>query len=185
MKLTLNLASRPYLNRRALRLTYAVIGALLLVLLLAQLNFWLQSNRQETLLQTRIGDLEQELGIAESGINYTPEQFEALSQRIAFSNDLIQKESFRWTVLLDKLEGVMTDNARITAIKPEFKAGNLTLDGQCKSVADLRKLLDSLIASADFRDVYLLSQAEGTTKLASGLEQKHIVFRVRVQGVLK
>jgi len=184
MKLTLNLASRPYLNRRALQLTYAVVAALLLLLLLAQLNFWLQSHRQEEMLRTRVGELEQELGIAETGESYTPEQFEALAGRIAFSNGLIQKESFRWTSLLDKLEKVMTADARITSIRPEFKTGSMTLEGQCKTVAGLRALLDSLIGSDDFSDVYLLEQVEKAVE-ANGLKQMRIVFRIQVQGVLK
>lgn len=185
MKLTLNLASRPYLNRRSLLLTYAVITALLLLLLLAQLNFWWQSGRQQTLLQTRIGELEKSLGIGTAEAGYTPEEFDALAAKITFSNGLIQKESFRWTNLLNKLEAVMTANARIVAIRPDFKAGSMDLEGQCKTVADLRTLLDSLIGSADFSDAYLLEQSEREVDTGKGLKQKRIVFRIKVQGVLK
>jgi len=181
MKMNLNLASRPYLNRRKLYLAYAVLGAALLLILLAQLNYCLQVYNQTNLLQGRVAELEKSLGIS-GGEAISEEDFKKLLARIEFSNTVIDRESYRWTALLSQLEVLVPNNVRITQIHPNFSEGSIDLTGQAKTVADLRSLLDNMFKSAEFSDAYLLRQAEAEPGPG---QPKVIDFSLQVRGAIR
>lgn len=159
MKLTLNLASRSYLNRRALYAGYSVVGGVLLLLLvLLAVQGW-QAWRQGQRLDVRLAELESAFRRQQDADDFTPEAQARLMAQITFGNEVVGKDSFRWTALLDSLEKVIPRGARVATIQPDHKDGSLRLSGVAENLPKLQVVLDNLIASPDFNDVYLLSQS--------------------------
>jgi type IV pilus assembly protein PilN len=184
MRLTLNLSSRTYLNRRKLYLAYAVLGAVLVLILAAQLNYWFQVRNQRKLLLGRLAELEVSLGIStEEAISN--DDFKQLMEKISYSNSLISRANYRWTGLLGQLEKVIPAEVRITQIRPDFQKGTLALSGQAKSVKDLRNLLDGFFQSPDFSDAYLLRQAEVDSRIGTPGMPRLVEFNLIVRGVFK
>lgn len=186
MRSQLNLASQFYVNRRALYLLYAVGTAVALLILITQIHDLAQLQAQEELLNERIGELQQQLGLsAESAEKFTGEQLTQLLEQIEFSNKLIIKDSFQWTGLLGQLEAVLPHDVRIVDIRPEFKNSVLSLSAQAKTVEDMRAFIDRLNASADFSDVLLLSQNERPVDGQTKSEEVVVLFTLKVRGTLQ
>lgn len=186
MRSRLNLASQTYVNRRALYLFYAVSTAVVLLLLLTQFRYLTQLQKQENLLNQRIGELNQQLGIStDSAAGYSEDEFNQLLEQIDFSNKLIVKDSFQWTGLLGQFETVVPADVRITDIRPDFKTSMLNLTAQARTVADLRLFIDRLNDSEDFSEVLLLSQGDQVVKDSAKTENFLVLFTLRVKGVLQ
>lgn len=180
MKLNLNLATRPYLNRRALYTAYAVVAAVLTLLLALNLGAMFRSRGQSRQLEARLAEIDR-MAVAEqgSGGGFTPEAYQKLLKQIRFANEIIEQESFRWTVLLSRLEEDVPDGVGITGIRPDFKKKMLAVTGQAREVDDLRLLLDNLIASPHYDDVLLLQQ--GRVEARDG-NAGGITFSLSVRG---
>jgi type IV pilus assembly protein PilN len=186
MKLSLNLASRSYLNRRALYAFYAALIAVLVLLLMLNFGFFLRGQSQARQLKARLAEFDQELaGRQEVARDFNPAAYDRLLAEIAFANEILVKDGFRWTALLDRLEEVVPKKVIIRGIQPDYKGGSLSLPGQARRVADLRLFLDNLIHSPDFSDVYLLQQSRESTRGAKGgraPEEEGINFTIVVKG---
>lgn len=161
MKLTLNLATRPYVNRPLLYAIYAGIGTILLLLAgLNLLNGW-RSFEDTRRLRGRIAELEQRSALAVKGSSaYSAEGYVRLNRRIVFANELLEQDNVRWSLLFDRLETLMVDGVRIRGLQPDFKGHTVRLSGVASSVGVLRQFLSRLVAAPDFKRVYLLQQSE-------------------------
>lgn len=161
MKLTLNLAGRTYLNRRALRFAYGVV-ALLLLLVLGVLTYsYVRDYRQFAQVEQWLVELETRGGIERAPTRpaLSGSERERLLSEVDFANGILRMDGFRWTRLLDQLEGVLPETVGIQAIRPDYAQGSFSLTGQARDLDALRGLLDNLSASPEFSDVYLLQQA--------------------------
>lgn len=159
MKLTINLSTRTYLNRRALFGWYGFIGFCLLVLL--GFYFWsvYLGYSQKRILESRLGEISQKIEeLKTTDVDYSVAKAKALEQKIQQANGLLLRDSFRWTTLLGRLEEVVPEGAGVQSITPDFKDKSLRLVGLTRDVATLRSFIDSLLASTYFSDVYLLTQ---------------------------
>jgi type IV pilus assembly protein PilN len=183
MKLSLNLASRSYLNRRALYGCYTFLLSLLVLLLALNLAFYFRSQSQARHLKERLAEFDKELaGRQETAVDFSPAAYEEMLEEIAFANEILLKDSFRWTALLDRLEEVVPDKVIIRGIQPDYKNGSLNLTGEARRVEDLRHFLDNLIQSSNFSDVYLLQQARDAGKGRNDGGQGNIGFTLVVRG---
>ncbi len=179
MKFTLNLAGHTYLNRRALRFAYGVVGVVLLLLLGVLAYSYLQDYRQISQIEQWLAELEgRERGEAAPSrpVLSGPER-ERLLAEVDFANGILRMDGFRWTRLLDQLEGVLPERVGIQAIRPDYAKGSFSLTGQARDLDALRQLLDNLSASPEFSDVYLMQQARreipsGESLLGFSLEVK-------------
>jgi len=161
MKLTLNLASRTYLNRRALYGFYAVLSGLLVLVLAIGVGLIISSQAQVRQIREHLAELGREAASAEKteGSTFTPAAYEKVLDDIRFANEILAQDSFRWTALLNRLEEVVPETVAISGIVPDYKEKSLKLTGRSRGVGDLQQLLDNLIASTYFSDVYLLQQS--------------------------
>jgi type IV pilus assembly protein PilN len=161
MKLTLNLASRTYLDRRLLYGCYLVAAGLLVLLLAFGIGLHLRTRGQVKELRAHLAELEREtVAAAPAADSSVPAAaYEKLLQEIAFANELLAQDSFRWTTLLDHLEEVVPAQVAISGIQPDYKGKSLNLTGMAREVEDLQRFLDNLLASEHFGDVYLLQQS--------------------------
>jgi Tfp pilus assembly protein PilN len=141
---------------------------------------YLRAHARVGLLNERLGELERQLHVEKAPVprKMTPLEQEQLVADVEFANDVLKKDGFRWTFLLDRLEDVVPEQVYIRGIRPNYREGSFSLTGNARSVNDLRTFLDNLSGSADFNDVYLLQQARQENKAGGGL----IAFSLVVKG---
>jgi type IV pilus assembly protein PilN len=184
MKLNLNLASRRYLNRRALYGFYTVIIVVLILVLGLNLSLFFRGRSQARHLEARLAELEQQLsgqqGAAVKG--FSLQAYADLLDEIGFANDILLKDSFRWTRLLDWLEEVTPKRVLVSSIQPEFKDHSLKIVGQARSVDDLRNFIDNLIESPHFTEVYLYNQAKVLSGGSSRGKGGNISYSIDLKG---
>ncbi len=185
MLLQINLASRTYVNRRALYGSYAVVGGLLCLLLLFNIDFLLRLQAHGAKMTAQLAEVEATLldqgGRKDPAI--APEELKKRQKDVAFANEILMREGFRWTELLDRLEDVAVDGISIRALQPNFKEKSLSLSGVAREVRDLRRYIDRLIAESSFSEVYLLSQSTVKIKDNLGGEHQAIAFSIDLKGV--
>jgi type IV pilus assembly protein PilN len=169
MKLTINLATRRYLNLRLLNIWllagFILLGALLILKV-----------REVAYNQAELATIRRQSAVAESRPGeapVSPAQLNALAAKALFANALIARKSVNWLNLLDLLEEVVPNGVALSAIQPD-KGDLLKLGGVARNFADLRALLENMERSKNFSEVYLLSQSE--TKV--GLTQQGLSFSV-------
>ncbi|MBU5614857.1 PilN domain-containing protein [Geomonas azotofigens] len=157
MKLTINLATRRYVNLRQLN---AILAAsfVILVLLLVYLVREVANN------QVEINKIKSQSAAASSGpVGVAPvpaEQMKDLETKIAFANTLIDRKAMNWLELLDKLELVVPAGVALTQVEPSVQDQTLKLTGMALTFDNLRALLENMERSPNFSEVYLLGQSE-------------------------
>jgi len=110
-------------------------------------------------------------------------QFEQRREEVSFINRLLEKDGYRWTELLSQLEEHAFSGIVIKSIQPDFKARTLAISGYARELSHLRRFIDNLIESRDYREVYLLDQGVEKVKDRSGIEREAIAFNISlVQG---
>lgn len=181
MKLTLNLASRRYVNERALKLACLILTLLLLLLLLLQARTCLQSREQNLVYRADIEKLEQQLGVTIPK-RFTKEQIVVQQQGFARAKSFLQEDAFRWTALFDRMEGLLPKNVSIRSFSPNYKAGSLTINGVAKNLIDLQDLLDNLHADS-FAQVFLKSQNQIEVLDYQDNKMPALSFTILLEGV--
>jgi type IV pilus assembly protein PilN len=183
MNLNLNLASRAYVNRQALYLCYALLVALLVVLLLLLGGSYYRLHADNGRISDQLEEINRDLGFQGSATQeISSPAYQQLQERVSYANQLLVKDSFRWTELLDHLEEVVTDGVRIRSIQPDYRQGELKLIGVARGLGDLRSFLDRLITSPHFSDVFLLDQASVMVKDNLGQDHSSLTFTVDLKG---
>lgn len=181
MKLTLNLASRRYVNERALKWACLFLSFVLLLLLMVQAQTYLQSREQALKYKTTIEKLEQQLR-GKVPKRFTKEQIVAQQHDFSQAENLLRKDAFRWTALFDRLEDLLPENVSIRSFSPNYKEGSLVISGVAKNLIDLQDLLDNLHADS-FQQVFLRSQNQ--IEVVDYQEQKKtaLAFSILLEGV--
>lgn len=163
MKLSLNLASRVYVNRRSLMIFYVITTVLLLLLLGVNLSLTWRTRAETAKIGERIAELKSagaRVPVANAG--YSQQALEGLEKRTLFANNLLERDHFRWTELLDQLEESTPAGISIRGVQPDFKSSAVKISGVARSISELRRLLDRLAASPHFSRVLLFQQANIT-----------------------
>jgi type IV pilus assembly protein PilN len=123
MRITLNLATRPFVELRPLfarlRLAMAVLA-----LLAAGLSLWMhslnikaaQAQAQMAALQARTQRFEDERRHNEARMKQP--QNRAALDRSQFLNEVFARKSFSWTAVMMDLERVLPDGVQVTSIDP-------------------------------------------------------------------
>ena len=181
MKLSLNLATRSYLNRRAIYFSILGAAGFLFVLLAFNGYDYFRTRNRIVQLEERLTELEDK---EEKVRGTAPPKLGAQEQKqltadIEFANQTLKRDRFRWTSLLDRLEKLVPPGVAIRGISPDFKSGAINLTASAVDVKDLQTFIDNLIGSPDFHDVYLLQQARQEARTGSAL----LNFSVVVKGV--
>ena len=181
MKLTLNLASRSYVNERALSLSCLLICFVLTLLLIFQAHYVLQGQEQNRAYQTEINALEAKLG------SKLPKQFtkaQLAEQREIFNQaqDLLQRDAFRWTALFDRLENLLPTHVTLQNFNPNYQKGSLSITGVARQLGDLQQLLDNLHGDT-FEQVFLTSQSWVDVIDYSGNKRPALQFSIQLEGV--
>jgi type IV pilus assembly protein PilN len=133
MRITLNLATRPYADQgpalKRLRIGMAALAVVLIGLGLGLLHFHqsaLQMAAQEDALDQSIAKAEREQRDDQAQMQQ-PANAKVLTQA-EFLNQLFEEKAFSWTACMEDLERVLPAGVQVTAIEPaRSKDGRLTL----------------------------------------------------------
>lgn len=202
MKLTINLATKTYLNTRLLNVSVAV--ALVLLFLLSLMNVkTVASNAGEVKRLTSETVTLEGKGKEKSAVS--DKEYQALLARIKVANDIIEQKTFNWLLLLDNLESVVPDGVALTSVEPgkrseggqqkskpeehpasapgalESKGDGVKLSGVARNFTAVRAFMENLENSKFFTEVYLVSQSvfQGAEK------QKGITFSISCKANYK
>jgi Tfp pilus assembly protein PilN len=182
MKLTLNLADRSYVHKRTLYLFYAVVLAGMAICSAVQGGLLLRLHQQQEQVETHLRELLQSKAGRQPAAELEPRALQTLRQEVALANDILSRDSFRWTVMLDRLEEVVQDGITIRSLQPDYREGSLRLAASARGLPQLSSFLDRLLASGFFSDVYLLDQASTKVKDGAGIERPAIKFSLMLKG---
>jgi type IV pilus assembly protein PilN len=133
MKITLNLATRPYADQgpaiKRLR-----VGMAVLVVILAGLGWGLMHFHQSALkMKAQEDAVNQEIAkIRQEQLGYEAQMQQPANARVLqqaeFLNGLFDEKSFSWTAAMEDLERVLPTGVQVTAIEPSRgKDGRITL----------------------------------------------------------
>lgn len=184
MKLTLNLASRRYLNRNALNRACLVLLLLLCAALSYQIIGYLQGQKRMEQYRNNIAELEQQLQQlqGESPRHLTAARIEKQQREFEQAAAFLQHDAFRWTALFDRLETLLPAGVSIRSFKPNYKEKSLLLTGVAKRLSDLQTLLDTLLADS-FQQVFLQSQGLIDVGDGAGGKVKALSFSLKIEGL--
>jgi len=196
-----NLARRPFVNHRPVRRIALLLLAVALVLLLADL--WLYvgyaRSRRATAseldaIEAKIASEQQALAAAESTLDSAA--VDEQNGLVEFLNQRIAERTFGWSVLFDRLAGLLPADVRLVSLAPSFfepepaaavrpraraaaaAAGDtgqpprevrLALQGRARRSEAILDLVDALFADPAFADPDLSREAEQGGEVAFSL----------------
>lgn len=164
MKYTLNLATGTYVNHRRLYAIFTFFGLFLFGLLIVNGMSVIQDVSRTRELELRLEQLRVENQVESQKGEVSSAGLTAMAQRIETANELLVRDNYRWTTLLDQLEDHVADGISIRGLQPDYKTGILKLSGVAASVDDLRTFIDNLSQSDVFNHIYLREQRTEKTK---------------------
>jgi type IV pilus assembly protein PilN len=133
VKISINLATRPYADQGP-ALKRLRIGMAVLAVILAGLGYgWFHFHQQAMTVRAQQDDLDRQIAaIKREEAGYQTQMQQPANARVLtqaeFLNGLFDEKAFSWTAAMEDLERVMPAGVQVTAIQPERgKDGRLTL----------------------------------------------------------
>lgn len=171
--MSLNLAGKPFVNRRPVQRISALawIAGLALALLNGYL-YWDYLSGQgaaESGLEEVVSQLEEETALlARASEQLAGLEADELNEKIEFVNLRIQQRTFSWSRLFDVLAATLPDDVRLSSLAPRFGRSSrpgarrsrtppeegvrLEIRGQAKTSQALLEFVDRLFAHPAFED---------------------------------
>lgn len=175
MELQLNLARKPYLNRKKAGLWLLLACGLLGLLLAINLSYGYQNYQQMKVLDERFRELDaQAMTVQGAPVGFSPEAYSAALDEVAFANRIIAADQFRWTGLLDRLESLLPTDVSIRTLQPNYEKRTLQINAAARDVKAMNEFIDNLLTSDDFSQTFLKTHAE-TDGQQDGSSGKRVV----------
>lgn len=161
MEIRLNLARKPYLNRKRARVWLSLACGILGFLLALNLHYGYQNYQQMTALDERSRELEAQVSsIQGAPEGFSPAAYAAALDEVAFANLLIGADQFQWTRLLGRLETLLPADVSISTLQPNFETRSLQITAMASDVSAMTAFIDNLLKSDDLNQAYLLAHAD-------------------------
>jgi type IV pilus assembly protein PilN len=179
MRFTINLATRPYLDHRRVKL--ACIGALTLLTILL---VWNAGHICRNLIEMRrLGAESAAMNTRLSGrpAGVSEKDSARMTASIRFHNAIIERKSFNWLDLLDQVENATPEGIALASLVPEKRGAELKLEGRAHGFSSVRSYLEKLEASHAFTDILLLSHRD----MAVGEKGRGVQFTISCRAVAR
>ena len=185
MKFNLNLASRRYVNKHALY--YGFVTALCILIFIGgwEVSSLIASNSALKSNQQRLVEVKEKLQ-ALSGKpikTLSVEERALLETESSVVADLLRLDSFRWTELLDRMEKLLPKGVSLNSFSPDYKKKSLDLNGNARTLKDMRIFLDRLLKNEIFEQVYLKNHSRIKIKDYADIDRDAISFSLQLEGV--
>ncbi len=161
-RLHVNLAARGYAMARLLQTAMVLI-------LLASIGYgswcWMEASRLTEDTARRVASVMRAQAmnrgfaakLAQDGLTRSQAEIDEVYRRVDFANQLAQKRSFSWTLLLNHLEAAIPGRTSIQSVRLDFKESAVNLKGRVIALADLNGLVDGLERHESFDKVRIMS----------------------------
>jgi Tfp pilus assembly protein PilN len=120
-----NLSTRPFYNERLVRLWLLLVGVLVIAATAFNVGRVIRYSRSDTQLATaashdeaRAADLRREAVRLRATVD--PHQVDIASDQARMANELIDRRTFSWTDLFNKLEATLPDDVRLVSVRPVY-----------------------------------------------------------------
>jgi Tfp pilus assembly protein PilN len=156
-----NLSTRPFYNERAVHFWLLVVAVLVVLATAFNVTRVLSYSHRDTELagqfsrnESRARDLRQQAARLRATVD--PKQIEFASAEARLANELIDRRTFSWTELLNRLETTQPDDVRLVAVRPRVdKDGRIVLviNVVSKSVDDVDTFMQNLEETGAFANL--------------------------------
>jgi Tfp pilus assembly protein PilN len=156
-----NLSTRPFYNERAVHLVLLALAIVVAGATIFNISRVIRYSRSDTQLATqatrdeaRAADLRQQASRLRASVD--PRQIDFASSDAREANDLIDRRTFSWTELFNRLETTLPDEVHITAVKPHIDREHgiiLTINVLARSVDDMNLFIENLESTGAFGHV--------------------------------
>jgi Tfp pilus assembly protein PilN len=153
-----NLSTRPFYNERAVHLWLLAIALAVAAATLFNVSRVIRYSRSDTQLatqashdETQAADLRKEAVRLRASVD--PRQVEFASGEARLANELIDRRTFSWTELFNRLETTLPDDVRITAVRPKLdrvKGFVVVINVVARSVDDVNLFMENLDKAGAF-----------------------------------
>jgi Tfp pilus assembly protein PilN len=155
-----NLSTRPFYNERAVHLWLLIVALIVAGATVLNVTTGLRyrqgdnaSARQADADEARTVELRQQIVKLRSSLD--PRQIDTASAAARQANELIDRRTFSWTDLLNRLETTLPDEAHIVAVRPKLDRDNgivLTLNVVARDVDDVNQFMENLEETGAFKN---------------------------------
>jgi hypothetical protein len=156
-----NLSTRPFYNERAVHFWLLIVAGIVVLATVFNVTRVLRYSRSDTELATKAArdegrstELRQQAASLRATVD--PKQVEFASSEARKANELIDRRTFSWTELLNRLETTQPDDVRLVAVRPRVEKDGrmvLTINVVSKSVEDVATFMKSLEETGAFATV--------------------------------
>jgi Tfp pilus assembly protein PilN len=155
-----NLSTRPFYNERAVHLWLLIVALIVAGATVLNVTTGLRyrqgdnaSARQADADEARTVELRQQIVKLRGSLD--PRQIDTASAAARQANELIDRRTFSWTDLLNRLETTLPDEAHIVAVRPKLDRDNgivLTLNVVARDVDDVNQFMENLEETGAFKN---------------------------------
>ncbi len=176
MKPSINLASRRYLNQRAsdVGTLIVIVGLVTFILLLG--NGFIQDYQLAEAYRTHLKELKTELH-GEQPEKIDPQEIADRKAEYERARILLQRDSFRWTSLFDRMEVILPNGINLISFSPDCENNSLEISGLAKDLQSLQHLIDNF-HNDQFDPVYLNSQGQAQVDDGRGGKKSALTFSI-------
>jgi Tfp pilus assembly protein PilN len=178
-----NLSTRPFYNEGAVRSWLAVLAILAVAATVFNVSRVVGYSRSDTELATQasrdeVRAAEIRATAAKLRASVDIKQVDVASGEARQANELIDRRTFSWTELFNRLETTLPPEVRITSVRPRLDRDRrimLTISVLARGVDDVNEFMERLEATGAFAN--LLSREERITdsgQLQSSLECEYV-----------
>ena len=178
-----NLSTRPFYNERAVHF-WLLLAALAVIVATVFNVYWVRRYKSgdkelvaaATQDEARAAQLRQQAARLRGSVD--PKQMDVAATAARQANELIDRRTFSWTELLNRLETTLPDDAHIMAVRPKVDRTHgivLTLNILARDVDDVNRFMGKLEATGTFAN--LISREEHVNEqglLEASLETKYV-----------
>ncbi len=166
--LTPNLSTRPFYNERAVYLVLALLALVVVAVAIFNVSRIVRLSRQHTELTTqaerdeaRASELEGQAASIQREVS--TEELAVVTAAAREANIIIDRRTFSWTELFNRIETTLPRGVMITSIRPDVRDGviSVLLAVIGRSVEDIDAFMENLEESGGFTEL-LTRQEEAT-----------------------
>ncbi len=179
MQFKTNLATRTYIDKK--KLGSALLGSMVVLILLLLVQIKISAFNAGEISRLNAIKVSAESRSKKNRIDISDKDYKKLTGDIKFANGILERKSFDWVGLLNKLEGVVPEGLTLSSVQPNSGDKSLRLSGVSINFITLRRFMENLENSSYFTDVFLYNQNEAK---AAG-SPKALTFNISCRFVIK
>jgi Tfp pilus assembly protein PilN len=157
-----NLSTRPFYNEQAVHLWLGVLALVVIGATAFNVLSVLRYSQSDTQLATQASQDEAKAAglrrqAARVRASIDAKQLDLASAEARQANDLIDRRTFSWTELFNRLETTLPDDAHIAAVQPKIDKNGLivlTIKVTARTVDDVSKFMERLEKTGAFARLY-------------------------------